>query len=320
MFSVVIPTRNRPALLQRALASVAAQQHAAWEVVVVVDGATGPDRAAYEALAQQHQHQPVRWLHLPWRAAGHGPSFARNQGIAAAQGSHVGFLDDDDLWCDPLHLQRVQQALAMHGEIDLYLSAQRAQRPDGTAHPGPLWLDGLAQEPLPLLDEQGHRRVTVATLAARVGFSHLNCSVYSRRLLTALGGLDEQLRYEEDRDLYLRAIDAAGLMLYTPAVTALHHIPDKAAQASASTCETRLQQLLQQLRMLDKCITGAQHAALRQQARALKSVALGEVAALMHVQGRLSEAAAYQREACALRPSAGALARALAASLRRARP
>lgn len=316
MFSVVIATRHRPALLQRALGSVAAQENAAWEAIVVVDGATGADLADYQALAQRHQHLPVRWLHLPWRAAGHGPSFARNQGIEAAQGAYVGFLDDDDLWCDTQHLQRVQQALATHGEIDLYLSAQRALRPDGTPHPGPLWLDSLAQEPLPVLDAQGHRRVTAATLAGHVGFAHLNCSVYRRSFLQALGGLDEQLRYEEDRDLYLRAIDAAALVVYNPAVTAQHHIPERSARSSASTREGRLPQLLQQLRLFDKCLLSARHPALRQQARVLKSYALRELATLMQGQGRLAEAAAYQREACALRPGLQALAGALIASLR----
>ena len=47
--TVVIPTRNRPALVPRAVRSALAQTHENLEVVVVIDG---PDPATQAALAQ----------------------------------------------------------------------------------------------------------------------------------------------------------------------------------------------------------------------------------------------------------------------------
>jgi glycosyltransferase involved in cell wall biosynthesis len=88
--SVVIPTYNRSALVQRAIESVLAQTVTDLEVIVVDDGSsddtgkmlreTFGDRIRYYAQANQ------------------GVSVARNKGIEEARGEWIGFLDSDDLW------------------------------------------------------------------------------------------------------------------------------------------------------------------------------------------------------------------------------
>jgi glycosyltransferase involved in cell wall biosynthesis len=316
VFSVIIPTRNRPALLQRALISVCAQTLPPQDIVVVVDGATGPDLAAYNELASSLAAHPLHWHHLPHRPTGHGPSFTRNAGVSLSRGEYLCFLDDDDVWSDPGHLHRLQRTVQSHGPVDLYMTSQSAVLPDGTPVTGPLWLDGLQADCPGPSDALGNWRVPVAALARRIGFSHLNCSAYRRVFFESLGGLDELLRYEEDRDLYLRAIDAAASLIYNPAVTACHHVPDRQAQANASTAWNRPAQLLQQLRMLDKCIIGARHPGLRWQARTLKAYALHDVAAGLEAQGRLREAAAYRREALTQRLSLRGIGHTLSTGVR----
>ena len=89
--SVIIPTLRRPALLRRALDSVFAQTHAPREVIVVVDG---PDPDTMAALASiPHSHLKVIQNEASLTAAR-----ARNTGAAAAAGSWIAFLDDDDEW------------------------------------------------------------------------------------------------------------------------------------------------------------------------------------------------------------------------------
>ena len=89
--SVVIPTRNRPALVLRAVRSALAQTHRGLEVVVVVDG---PDDATAAALRDLGDPR-VRTVPLPERG---GAPNARNQGVLAARGAWVALLDDDDEW------------------------------------------------------------------------------------------------------------------------------------------------------------------------------------------------------------------------------
>lgn len=89
--SVVIPTRNRPDLVCRAVRSVLAQTHRDLEVIVVVDGPDEPSRAALDALGDDR----VRVHVLPAKG---GAPHARNVGARLATGTWTAFLDDDDEW------------------------------------------------------------------------------------------------------------------------------------------------------------------------------------------------------------------------------
>lgn len=91
LVSVVIPTRNRPALLARAVESVRTQTYRQLEILVVDDGSTDETREAVAAWADPR----IRYLR---HATNRGGSAARNTGIAAATGAYIAFLDDDDEW------------------------------------------------------------------------------------------------------------------------------------------------------------------------------------------------------------------------------
>jgi glycosyltransferase involved in cell wall biosynthesis len=89
--SVVIPTRGRPELAERAVRSVFAQSFEDYEIVVVIDG---PDRETGEALRQFRDER----LHVVHLAENVGGSEARNIGVRFARGEWIAFLDDDDEW------------------------------------------------------------------------------------------------------------------------------------------------------------------------------------------------------------------------------
>jgi glycosyltransferase involved in cell wall biosynthesis len=89
--SVVIPTRNRPQLVSRAVKSVLSQTYNRTEVIVVVDG---PDETTVRALSQVHDLR-LRTVALPTNV---GPADARNAGVNEARGTWIALLDDDDEW------------------------------------------------------------------------------------------------------------------------------------------------------------------------------------------------------------------------------
>ncbi|WP_199322311.1 MULTISPECIES: glycosyltransferase family 2 protein [Calothrix] len=91
LVSAVIPTKNRPSVVTRAVKSVLQQTFWRLEVVVVVDG---PDPATAKAL-QQIDDPRLRVLVLPNSIGG---AAARNAGVAMAEGEWIAFLDDDDEW------------------------------------------------------------------------------------------------------------------------------------------------------------------------------------------------------------------------------
>lgn len=114
LVSVVIPTRNRPEFLARALKSVAAQSYPHIEAVVVDEN--DPDSREREQTAEVIEHARKRGsiLYLQNRSPS-GACRARNDGIAASSGKYIAFLDDDDYW-RPEKIQVQVEALQAAGE------------------------------------------------------------------------------------------------------------------------------------------------------------------------------------------------------------
>ncbi|MYS84470.1 glycosyltransferase family 2 protein [Embleya scabrispora] len=129
--SVIVPTRDRTALLADALRSVVLQGMRDIEVVVVNDG--GADVAGVLPLGVRGM--TVRLLSFP---RSRGPAAARNAGLEIATGRFVAFLDDDDMYL-PGHLDRALAALESTGSDAIYadciLSGDRAMPGETPAGP-----------------------------------------------------------------------------------------------------------------------------------------------------------------------------------------
>ena len=90
--SILVPTWNAAATVERALASVLAERTIPLELVVVDDASTDGTADLVAALAE---HDPrIVLVRLP---ANGGVSNARNRGLATVRGEWLGFLDADDL-------------------------------------------------------------------------------------------------------------------------------------------------------------------------------------------------------------------------------
>ena len=101
--SIVIPTKNRAALLMQTLASVRAQTFGDWEAIVVDDQST--DETLVRLQQAVLDDSRIRYLTVP--KPRHGAQAARNIGIEDAQGRYVILLDSDDLLADFCLEQRV---------------------------------------------------------------------------------------------------------------------------------------------------------------------------------------------------------------------
>lgn len=90
LVSCIIPTKDRPDLVVRAVESALGQTHPRMEVIVVDDSTEG---AAYRALAGYGQR-----IHYIQNETSRGAPFSRNVGMTKANGDVIAFLDDDDTW------------------------------------------------------------------------------------------------------------------------------------------------------------------------------------------------------------------------------
>ena len=116
--SVVIPTRNRPDLVVRAVRSALEQTFGDLEVVVIMDG---PDAATKAALAKIHDIR-LRSLELPLSLGG---AAARNAGVRAATGEWIAFLDDDDEWLAGKLARQLEVAHESEAPEPIIFSAKR---------------------------------------------------------------------------------------------------------------------------------------------------------------------------------------------------
>jgi glycosyltransferase involved in cell wall biosynthesis len=120
--SVVIPTRNRPHLLMRAVRSALAQTLQQIEVVVVVDG---PDPATIQALGAI-QDARVTVVALPRSVGG---ADARNIGVQNSQGEFIALLDDDDEWSREKIALQLEAARACSQKFPIITCRLIARRP-----------------------------------------------------------------------------------------------------------------------------------------------------------------------------------------------
>ncbi len=89
LFSIVVPVFNREKLIRRCIASVAAQDFADYELILVDDCSTDNSLA----VLRQAEAANVTVVAL---ARNEGVGGARNAGVAAASGEWIVFLDSDD--------------------------------------------------------------------------------------------------------------------------------------------------------------------------------------------------------------------------------
>ncbi|MBI4456241.1 MAG: glycosyltransferase [Acidobacteria bacterium] len=89
--SIIIPTRNRVAFLQRAVESVLHQTFSNWELIIVDDGSEDATEFSCRTYLSNPRIHYCRSVHQ-------GVSAARNIGIEMARADWLAFLDSDDLW------------------------------------------------------------------------------------------------------------------------------------------------------------------------------------------------------------------------------
>lgn len=179
--TVILPAHNAARFVARAVGSVLAQTHGAFELIVVDDGSSDDTAARVRAFADER----VRLVSL---AANVGVSAARNVALREARASIVAFMDADDE-CVPERLATQLEFLEMHPEVDVVGSAILAV--DVAGRP-------LGYRAYPCGHDAIVRRLPLASPLA------MPTVVARREALVDAGGFDSRLDPVEDYDLWNR--------------------------------------------------------------------------------------------------------------------
>lgn len=114
--SVIIPTYNRPHLVNRAIQSLLDQTYKDIEIIII-DGS--PNDKTKKALQPYLTNHRVHYTHQEDVHVGsigdRGKiAKARNAGIKISNGKYIACLDDDDFWCDSRKLEKQVRFLEEH--------------------------------------------------------------------------------------------------------------------------------------------------------------------------------------------------------------
>lgn len=197
LVSVYMPTRNRAALLPRAVESVLRQEHTNLELLVVDDASTDATPDVLARLAAADPRVKVFRQDRPG-----GAPAARNVAIRAAAGRYLTGLDDDDEFLPG----RIASLLGAFEEryafvcSGAFLDSGRWTRPSRTSR-AVITLDDELYG-----DQAGTQ---VLTLTDR---------------LREAGGFDESMPAWQDYDLWTRLIERHGPALRIAEATYLQHV------------------------------------------------------------------------------------------------
>lgn len=184
--SVIIRTHNRLALLQRAFASVQAQQGPEFEIIIVDDASSDGTREWLEGL-DLPDLKVVR-LDEP-----RGRARALNLGVLAAEGDFVAFLDDDDEWL-PSYLEAQMRAHSIIQGTPIF------------SYTDYLLVDAAGKETTHRHQPRFHSDDALHTALFSVTPHSMSMFMLERSLWWAVGGANENLQVGEDLDLQLRLL------------------------------------------------------------------------------------------------------------------
>ena len=201
LVSVVVPTRDRPEPLRRAVAAILGQTYEGPVECLVVFDQSDPDLPWPDL-------PPGRTLILRRNDRTPGLAGARNSGILAATGELVAFCDDDDEWLPEKLTRQVARLLATPGSAVSTTGILVRYQDRTTTRLAPTVL-------------VTHRQL----LRSRLTELHPSTVLAHRdRLLSQIGLVDEQLpgSYAEDYEWLLRA-SRHGPVLALPEPLAVIH-------------------------------------------------------------------------------------------------
>jgi glycosyltransferase involved in cell wall biosynthesis len=184
--SVIIPARNRPELLRRALKSVQSQVGVDAEVIVIDDASEVPLKKAVGLLASKN-------VRFERNVSRRNAAYSRNRGACLARSDVLAFLDSDDIWF-PDHLRRALACLANKDQNVLYVSRFGSKE--------------RLRSDEPAFYQNGYQ-----FLFDRVGDPRSSALVVRKSFFEEVEGFDPHLEKYQDWDFALRCAEKGKLVL-----------------------------------------------------------------------------------------------------------
>jgi GT2 family glycosyltransferase len=208
LFSIVTPVYEPPLeVFEETFASVVAQEHTDWEWILVDDASPSPQ--VRDFIREQAATDPR--IRLVERSENGHIVKASNDGVDAARGEFIAFVDHDDLLAANA-LKAMARHIGANDDVDYLYSDEDKADEDGNLH-----------------SEFRKPRWSPERLRGQMYTSHL--SVMRTSLVREVGAFREGYDGSQDHDLALRVSERARRVVHVPQV--LYHWRAIAGSAAA---------------------------------------------------------------------------------------
>lgn len=207
LVSVIMPVYNRIDTVKYAVDSVLEQSYKNIELIIIDDGSDDGSEELFENIEDER----IVLLH---NKSCKGVSNARNQGLTAARGKYIAYLDSDNIWDS-------RYVAAMVGAF--------LKLPDAEAlYSGQLLFKGKQKHPFAVRFGSFNR-----SLLTNRNYIDLNALCHTHDLYKRIGGFDETLIRLVDYDLIMRMAETE--QIYSVPVLLSHYYYDKAQNTITNT-------------------------------------------------------------------------------------
>ncbi|MEM9588314.1 MAG: glycosyltransferase [Planctomycetota bacterium] len=212
LISIVMPARNRSALIGASLDSVLAQTEQNWELIVVDDGSSDGTSDA----VRSYQAKSGGRIRCVRNETNFGAAASRNRGFEETRGDWIALLDSDDRW-HTQHLAVLKHAANATTADVVYSQVEMVDDSNGES----LGTYGPSPEELQDYPASMFQRSYVVP----------SVSMFHRTVLDRVGPWDHRYLYCEDFDFWLRCVAAGVQFHHVPETTAIY----RKAHAGATT-------------------------------------------------------------------------------------
>lgn len=189
--SVIVCTYNYARFLGDALRTLAAQSDPNFELLIVDDGSTDHTEEVVRRFSPQFRN--CKYLRKPHT----GLADSRNFGVRAASGTHLGFLDADDLWA-PEYLEAMREVFETMPQAEMVCADGLNIRAGGEVT-APFFPPGLPPVCGPLRSAE--------RFLAFFPYAYISATLFTRSVYERTGAFDTRYRFgEDDIDWFSRAI------------------------------------------------------------------------------------------------------------------
>jgi len=195
--SIVIPTYNRQKDLLALLGSLFIQKYDRKKVEIIVSDDVSSDKTGAAVKALMKKHPELKYVYQK----NFGPSAARNNGIRAATGKIIGFIDSDVIADKNL----IKNALSVfkHSKADV--------------------IEGMTLS----LERDIKNTVFTHTVQNKTGKRWITCNLFARReIIEKIGGFDEEFRHpiREDTALGFAMLKAGAVSEFSEKIVVYHPV------------------------------------------------------------------------------------------------